>query len=432
MKKHFLKILFAVLACITIFFLVKLKKQTKDEYNQSIHPPLSSNNIPFDEYKFDAKKGILIQRPSGTVIRIPPNAFVDSSGKKVDNKVLLKVREFHQANDIFRSGIPMSLDSTRNGFLESAGMIELRAFSNESSIDLDEGIQAEISLAAFRNSVGYNLYYLDNDKNWITTDSFMTTKNIIKSNALDSMQLVLKNAERKDLIFEMVTNLDQAPQLKAFEGLKWKISKNDVNQKLMDAMRVQWDDIIVKPIMLSSKKYKLIFKKQMALTIESNKSLEKTFQINAIPIKNGSEVNKNEMTFLYQNYDSIKLLVDQETDRLNKQADLVNSFKIRKLGIWNCDRIISLSNLVYREVDFKFVAKCDPKINKPSLYVINLDNNSVIEYLYKDWNKVGFIIGTKTQVSLVIPGGKLITIDEKTVSTALSKGDSKFVFDTKY
>ena len=432
MKKHLLKILFAVLAFITIFFLVKLKKQSKDAYNLSIHPPISSNNIPFEEYKFDANKGILIERPSGTVIKIPPNAFVDLSGNKVNNKVVLKVREFHQANDIFLSGIPMTVDSTRKEFLESVGMIELRAFSNESSIDLAQGIQAEISLASFRNSVGYNLYYLDKDKSWIATDSFRTTKNILKSNALDSMQLVLKKAERRDIIFEIVANLDQVPQLKAFEGLKWKISKKDVDDKLMEAMRVQWDNVIVKPILFSNKKFKLVFKKQMDLRGEFVKRVEKTFQINAIPLKNGSEITKNEMAFLYQNYDSVKFLVDQETFRLSIQADLINSFKIKKLGIWNCDRLRFFSDLVYKEVDFNFKNKINPKLNNLSLYVINLDDNSVIEYLYKDWNRVGFMTGKKMQVNLVIPGGKLIEVDDKTVSTALSKGDSKFVFDTKY
>jgi len=432
MKKYLLAILFATLACITIFLLLKNKKQQNDSYHQGIHPPISSDNISFDSYEFEAERGILIERPNGTLIKIPPNAFVDSSGNKVNSKVLLKVREFHQADDIFRSGIPMSVDSTRKGFLESAGMIEIRAYSNQSAIELADGSQAEISLAAFRNSIGYKLFYLENDKNWVAKDTFNTIKNSGKLKAIDSLQLVLKNAERKDLIFEMVTNLDQAPQLKAFEGLKWKIAKKDINDKLMEAMRVQWDDVVVKPILFSSKKYKLVFKKRMDLRGDSYSAIDKVYQVNAIPVKNGIEIANSEMSFLYQNYDSIKFVVDQETERLNKQTDLVNSFKINKLGIWNCDRLRFFSDLVYKEVDFNFKTKIDLKINKISLYVINLDDNSVIEYLHKDWGRVGFVLGKKMQLNLVIPGGKLVEVDDKAISKALTNGNARLVFDTNF
>ena len=431
MKKHLLKILVAVLSFLTIFFVWKMNKNDKDEYVQGIRPPQASINIPFDDYSFDVDQGITIQRQNGTLIRVPANAFVDSSGKKVSGKVLVKVREFHAADDIFRSGIPMSVDSSRNAFLESAGMIEIRAFANGSALELAQGTEADISLAGFRNSKGYRLYHLENDKNWKVTDTFSTVKNDLKLRGLDSLQLVLKQAEKKDIIFDMVTNMDEAPYLKAFEGLKWKISKRDVDDNLLEAMRVQWDEVSVKPIFLSNKKYKLIFKKQMAMMGDSTPDLIKTFQVNAIPIKNGAEISNNEMKYLYQNYDSVKVLIDAETERFKKQADLLNSFKIQKLGIWNCDKLMNMNDLVYKEVSFNFKENIDPKINNISLYVIHLDNNSVIEYRQNYWNKVGFVKNTKMQLKLVMPGGKLIQIDHAKISNALSKGDSRIVFDSE-
>lgn len=429
MKKHLLKILVAVLSFLTIFFVWKMNKQDKDDYVQGIRPPVPSVNIPYEEYAFDADKGILIERQNGTLIRIPKNAFVDSSGQKVIGKVIVKVREFHAADEIFRSGIPMSVDSSRNGFLESAGMIDIRAFSNGSSLELAEGSEAEISLAGFRNSKGYRLYHLENDKNWKVTDTFSTVKNDLKLRGLDSLQLVLKQTEKQDIIVDMVTNMDEAPYLKAFEGLKWKISKRDVDDELLEAMRVQWDEVSVKPVFLSNKKYKLIFKKQIAMMGDSTPDLIKTFQVNAIPIKNGGEISNREMRFLYQNYDSVKVLIDAETERLKKQADLLNSFKIQKLGIWNCDRLMNMSELVYKEVGFNFKGNIDPKINNISLYVIYLDNNSVIEYRPNQWNKVGLLQNSRMQLKLVIPGGKLVQIDDAKISNALDKGDSRIVFE---
>ncbi len=428
MKKHLLKILVAALAFLSVFFLLKLNKKNRDEYFQGIRPPVSSMDVPYDAYEFDADKGTTIERPSGTTIRIPANAFVDSSGNKVNGKVVLKVREFHQANDIFSAGISMSTDSSRSGFLESAGMIELRAFSNSAALELGEGKQAEISLASFRNAAGYQLYHMEKDKNWIVTDTFSTVSNTRKTNMLDSLQLVLKQASKQDIIFDMVANLDQVPYLKAFDGLKWKISKRDVDDKLMDAMRVNWDEVSVKPLFLSKRKYRLVFRKTMSL---NDTDLVKEYQVTAIPIKNGAEITKNEMNFLYQNYDRVKLLVDAETERVKMQADLVNSFKINKMGIWNCDKLMNLKDLVYKEVAFNFNQLIDSQINKINLYVIYLDNNSVIEYSYKDWKKIGFVNGKKMQINLIIPGGKLIKIDENRIADALKKSNLRLVFDAK-
>lgn len=429
MKKHLLKIFVTVLSFLIIFFVWKMNKKDKDDYVQGIRPPLPSINIPYEEYAFDADKGILIERQNGTLIRIPKNAFIDSSGQKVTGKVIVKVREFHVADDIFRSGIPMSVDSSRNGFLESAGMIDIRAFSNGSALELAEGSEAEISLAGFKNSKGYRLYHLENDKNWKVTDTFSIVKNDLKLRGLDSLQLVLKQTEKQDIIFDLVTNMDEAPYLKAFEGLKWKISKRDVDDELLEAMRVQWDEVSVKPVFLSTKKFKLIFKKQMAMMGDSTPDLIKTFQINAIPIKNGGEISNSEMKFLYQNYNSVKVLIDAETERLKKQADLLNSFTIQKLGIWNCDKLINMNELVYKEVGFNFKGNIDPKINNISLYVIYLDNNSVIEYRPNQWNKVGFLQNSRMQLKLVIPGGKLVQIDDAKITNALENGDSRIVFE---
>jgi len=312
--------------------------------------------------------------------------------------------------------------------LESAGMIELRAFSNSAALELGEGKQAEISLASFRNAAGYQLYHMEKDKNWIVTDTFSTVSNTRKTNMLDSLQLVLKQASKQDIIFDMVANLDQVPYLKAFDGLKWKISKRDVDDKLMDAMRVNWDEVSVKPLFLSKRKYRLVFRKTMSL---NDTDLVKEYQVTAIPIKNGAEITKNEMNFLYQNYDRVKLLVDAETERVKMQADLVNSFKINKMGIWNCDKLMNLKDLVYKEVAFNFNQLIDSQINKINLYVIYLDNNSVIEYSYKDWKKIGFVNGKKMQINLIIPGGKLIKIDENRIADALKKSNLRLVFDAK-
>ena len=88
-----------------------------------------------------------------------------------------------------------------------------------------------------------------------------------------------------------------------------------------------------------------------------------------------------------------------------------------------------MNELVYKEVGFNFKGNIDPKINNISLYVIYLDNNSVIEYRPNQWNKVGFLQNSSMQLKLVIPGGKLVQIDDAIITNALDKGDSRIVFE---
>jgi hypothetical protein len=101
------------------------------------------------------------------------------------------------------------------------------------------------------------------------------------------------------------------------------------------------------------------------------------------------------------------------------------------MGIWNCDKLMNMNDLVYREVAFNFKQKIDSQLNKINIHVIYLDNNSVIEYSYKNWKKIGFVKSKKMQIKLIKPGGKLIIIDEKVVAAVIGKGEAILIFDAE-
>ena len=129
MKKIYIKIAAALLILLSLFFVWMKFSKDKIQYEQNIHPPIKSQDIAFEEYRFHKDSTLKIERATGTLISISPNTFVHKNGSEVRDSVLLKVREFHNTEDIFRSGIPMSIDKKRKQILQSAGMIELRAFS---------------------------------------------------------------------------------------------------------------------------------------------------------------------------------------------------------------------------------------------------------------------------------------------------------------
>ena len=82
-------------------------------YEEGIQEPFAES-IPFIISSFDNKDGFELHQPNGTHVAIPKNAFVDEKGKRVKGKIDLKFREFHTAESILMSGIPMQMLDKRN------------------------------------------------------------------------------------------------------------------------------------------------------------------------------------------------------------------------------------------------------------------------------------------------------------------------------
>ena len=86
------------------------------------------------EMSFNASDGYEFHASNGTHLSIPPKAFLTKDGKLVNGEVNVKFREFHDAKSILLSGIPMQLNENRDEYMQSAGMMELRAFKGRESL----------------------------------------------------------------------------------------------------------------------------------------------------------------------------------------------------------------------------------------------------------------------------------------------------------
>ena len=85
---------------------------------------------------------------TGTVLRVPANAFSEAGGTLVTDPVQLTFREFHSAAEIIVSGIPMRVpkaDGTEE-WLQTAGMYEINGTSNGQPIDIASGKAIEVDL----------------------------------------------------------------------------------------------------------------------------------------------------------------------------------------------------------------------------------------------------------------------------------------------
>jgi hypothetical protein len=336
--------------------------------------------------------------------------------------VSFKYRTFENAIDIFRSGIPMSTNGERNAFLQSAGMIELNAYQDGNPLTLKSEKYIDVELASFKKTDGYELYYLNDSANWNVSNNFNNIENSRKKLKLQNLITPISpNPEDsiQDLIFEIVANLNDAPYLKSFENLKWKIDRKNISDELLEAMRVDWDDVAIKEINKRKMKYEMVFTKTMRDF--SSDTITKTFKVNASPVfnKNEKRAFRNDFAEKMKDYEINFAKYTAEKLRLEQEADMVNQFRINKMGIWNVDKIMNDADLLITNISFDFEKEIDPSTNHIMTYVIYEDNNSVISYLPKDLKKVGLLRNKKMKILAVLPNNKIAIVNDDEIKAQL-------------
>ncbi len=130
-----------------------------------VNPPIAGVNIPDTTLKINAETGGTITLPSGSMIEIPANAFVNIDGSAIKGIVDLKYREFRKPTDFFVSGIPMTYDSAGTKYtFESAGMFDLNGFLANKPIKIASGKRLNVKMSSAYKDDRYNMYLLDTVK----------------------------------------------------------------------------------------------------------------------------------------------------------------------------------------------------------------------------------------------------------------------------
>ena len=409
---------------------------TTPKSSQKIEPPIIAADIPFNEYLLHPDSSMLIHLPTGTAIKISSAVFEREDGKPIEGSIAFRVREFHNAYDILRAGIPMSTDADRKNFLQSAGMIELRANNNGMTVKLKEGKQLEVALAGYKLSDGYDLYYTADGSNWAITDRFITDSNTRRNNRLRELSIIpqspLDSGEiTKDLIVSLQVDLTALPYLKPFANLQWLIAKKDINPQVIAAMRIIWDDVAIREISRRKLQYELVFKKKLSLISDSE--MVQQLVVKASPITGGKNKREDRRIFADQmaTYKIILAKVEEEKSRLLQEAAMLNSFKISKMGIWNIDRLMKSNDMYFVNVSFDFEKQINRDINNLKVFVIYEDDNSVLPYAAKEWTKIGFRPNQKASLVVVLPKNEIALVTSEQLQQQLKTSSQTLLFKTK-
>lgn len=402
------------------------------EYEVGIQQPFSKTT-EFVAVEYNADSGLVFHQPSGTHIEIPKNAFQDSLGNQVTGKVTFKFREFHSAKEAMISGIPMQFASDRNQFMQSLGMTELRAFQRGKELKLINGKQIKVDLASTAIPDGdFQLFYLEDDEVWNDAGNFDSQRNERRDTALANLPFPEEVPENPvpdstDFVFELTGNYKHLPHLKAFKGVAWKMILEEDEKIPYWALRLDWDKI--KIVQLDEKKSLFQIDFSWKHEGKEGKKYREKCSLTATPLLKGKKL-KNALA-LYEKerekYEELLALAEKEEQRLLKEADLINSFIVKEMGIYNVDKLQNMEVYAQVHLEFDFEKEFFSKFNKVMLIMIMEETNAVIKLNAFDWDKVP-VCNTSTELIAVLPDGNVARVSPEKFAEKINPSNTSEYF----
>jgi hypothetical protein len=116
-----------------------------DNYT-SVNDFFEKNSVPLSTYTIDAGSGGSFATAQGSTVTIPPDAFVFASNTTITGKVTIQFKDIYKKSDMLFSNMPAE---TFYGYpLKSGGEFFIRAFSNNSAVDLVPGKKITVTQPA--------------------------------------------------------------------------------------------------------------------------------------------------------------------------------------------------------------------------------------------------------------------------------------------
>ncbi|MEI7596960.1 MAG: hypothetical protein WCK02_14525 [Bacteroidota bacterium] len=331
---------------------------------------LYSDSNQLTSYIVNSTEETILNYKTGSIIKIPKDAFVDSTGAPVSGEVEIKYREFHNVGEIILADISMTYDSANEQkHFESAGMFEIYAFKDGKRIFIKEDKPIEVNLISLNdNKEKFNKYYLDDKTNkWQYVSKDVPTiveqkKQLAAAAAKDKEKFdLVKPIEKNKKRQQLKINVDYAefPELKVFNNILFEVSPKNKNYDV-NTSKIAWEDILLEKIEGTS---------DYLIKLANRKT---SCEIIAYPVLESKDFSlaKANWDVAYDKYNSdLKLRKKAEKDLArklkaeiaesearirefqelqrqnqriiqfqNRNEDLVyRTFQVRNFGIWNSD-----------------------------------------------------------------------------------------------
>lgn len=438
---------------------------------QLLDPPIPELAGKFQEFEIDNSKGEVLKIASGTSITIPAGALLGQDGKPVEGKVKIKYREFHDAIDVWLSGIPMDYQngSVKETF-QTAGMFEIRGEKDGEALQIADGKGLLVRMASFEAGKDYPFYQLEETgKGWQLIDTTykievneekIKMKKKISSNIpglafpLDSKYFTFDYNAILDVTYnddyykirENKANPAVSSKAKKY-GLSWVNANahSDITYKgvVQPAAMMVWKNLSGKnfPVWMKDEhKDYCAFEKVAGnvykVKVESNDGA-KSFEATIEAIMPLAQLYKFSPEYWENNYKAAMAKVDAEMERLRTEVDVFRSFEVAGFGIFNYDKFMKEEDRIDIHAQFQAeqsILQANENYEMQVVYCLPEDNKTVIKLPKGDWGKVSLLPNNKARFITVLPGGTIgIYSAEKYMALDFEdlrkKDDPKVVFE---
>jgi hypothetical protein len=310
------------------------------------NPPLPSLDIPYQTFTIDPSKPNVVYSKFGAKINIPANAFLDKQGNLIKEKVEISFREFYNPLDFYLAGIPMNYeDDGVDKVLESGGMVELTAKSNNQELFVNPTNKIAVDLFSWTKSKDFNLYDLDKKNGqWIEKgkDAINVTTITADNNELPAIPPLPKIATPAS--FTIIDDTKSFPEIEDYKNVHFEpidISKCEIS----DAQEMK-----VKPLkngifeVTSIVKLGSFIKENKCLcylAFEEGKDYNnalKTYQKKYSKLIEKRKVISDKIKFEWDKYFGIvKEYNKLEIKDLSGEEKIIRTLTINNFGFVNCD-----------------------------------------------------------------------------------------------
>jgi len=371
-----------------------------------INKPFKDKDIPYETISVSSNCSHQLVTKSGTVLRIPENAFVDSLSKPVSFPIELKYREFRNPVDFFEAGIPMNYDSAGVGYtFESAGMFELLASKDGQDLSLAKGKAIGVDMKSPSDESDFNIYYLDTAKRkWVYVgkdviadlakdkNAAIPTGKIIREEASElNSSVVPVKADKSKYVFKLAVDLQDFPELNVYKNVLYQV---DESTKKFDPKlySVKWKSAKLLDGETKGDYLLMLSKNDTSVTIPVIPVFDEKNYANAISVydQNIKEqkkekldrdklIDQNRQTML-SSKNSLLQTTDIVTNVLSTEMKSLRSFDITSFGTWNCDRPIPPINRDFT-ITPKFInSSTGEALAYENAYIVDLNKNALFSY----------------------------------------------------
>jgi hypothetical protein len=442
-----------IVAVVTTVVVVNTSNPTENAQNPFVNAPFANLDVKDTAYTVDAANGGEFLYGTGSLIRVPEGAFLDSAGNLVTGNIQLHYREFHDPASIFLAGIPMTYDSAGVQYhFESAGMFEITATLNGKPLKANPAQAIRIAMASNTSEDKFNVYYLDTAKrNWtfIARDKAVNVAMEMDSSALKDTAVAAiastallapvkpLRADKARPSFAISFDPAEFPELNLYKGVRFEVDEKKTPYDRNDR-KVEWEDAQI----LRNKdgqSYTVTFTKgenvrpyQTYIVFgdadygQATKTYDQRYKEYeaALKQKQAKEEKKHDGFFArLMNADARRIFVNDSVlrralsmRRLGGESEQENmvmrEFVVKDFGIWNSDCPSSLPQGAEM-----FVKLLDSRTGKEMelshIYLVEKNKNAIFTYYASSLANFKFNPDSDNLLWAITSDGKLAVVGEE-------------------